>query len=252
MGAVLATVTAQPAAASTAYGPSTGGSSSSNNSSLTPTAASQKPAALPASPVPPFSNYVPRVHDQSISMKPGTLDLSATADASLLASDGRLELTVPAGAVSAADVASAGGHARLVVRQIAPASGGNAGASGHYSFGTFLIQLVDASGKLRKQALHKPLRLSMHYSQREQAVDLAHTVVVFNSAPPLGVELNPQAAGPTLTTSQAALGQPTSTRATLDQQAQTLTASASATTASTTVGFNTNSAVAAFGKPDPF
>ena len=49
-----------------------------------------------------------------------------------IGNDGRLEVDVPADAVTTADVLADGGSASLLVRQILPPSGANAGGSGRY------------------------------------------------------------------------------------------------------------------------
>src|SRR5579859_7769612 len=71
-----------------------------------------------------------------------------------LSKSGGLEVDVPAGAVTPADVAAAGGSMRLLVRQVAPASGGSAGGSGRDTFGTFLIQVLDSRGRLTHGLRH--------------------------------------------------------------------------------------------------
>src|ERR1700682_4347826 len=112
-------------ASSMARSPSTAATPHLNLYQPSPVVTPPAAQALPASPTPPLSNYVPRVHNQSLPMKPATLDLSPDANATFLGSDGRLEVDADAGTIGAADVAAAGGPLHLLIRQIAPASGGN-------------------------------------------------------------------------------------------------------------------------------
>jgi hypothetical protein len=170
-----------------------------------------------------------------------------------IGSDGRLELTIPSGAVDAPDISAAGGTMTLRVQQIAPASGGNASPSGHYSFGTYLIQVIDANGNLAGSGLRKPLSLKLHYGKREQALDLEHVYVLFNDLLPNDFNFNPNPAGAPLTAKQAHIGPPANAPASHSAATSTLsTASLMAPTPSTTASFNTNSADASFGKPDIF
>src|SRR5215471_3520353 len=88
------------------------------------------PAAVPAVAPGAFSSPRPAT---AVSMRPALVGLDPVAGGHFLGSDGVLEVTAPAGAVTAADVAGAGGGLSLLVRQLLPASGSNAGGSGHYS-----------------------------------------------------------------------------------------------------------------------
>jgi RHS repeat-associated protein len=86
------------------------------------------------------------LHTAPPPMQPAVVWLDPNHDTDFVGSDGRLELIAPAGAITAADAAAAGGRVGLMIRQIAPASGSTAGGSGHVSFGTFLVQVVDTFG----------------------------------------------------------------------------------------------------------
>lgn len=227
-------------------------------------------ASRPAAPVTPS-----RIRSVTVPMKPGIVDLDPLTGAHFMGSDGRLEITVPPSAITDSDVRAAGGKLRLTIRQVAPASGSNAGGSGHISFGTFLIQVTDASGRLASHGLGKPITLTVHFASQEQALNLEHAYVVINGSVPAGVSLNPDASGPVLTATQAGLGklqnQPlkvdtgsavaaaTSTSPPLGlsrSSAQTATSTSSVTlmaaSPSTSASFNSNSPIATFGKPDPF
>jgi hypothetical protein len=93
-------------------------------------------------------------------MQPGRVLVDPVKGAQFLGSDGVFDLNAPAGVVTAADVAAAGGSMSLLVRQVLPASGGSAGGWGHYSFGTFLVQLFDAKGKPAKQVCRNAFGVS--------------------------------------------------------------------------------------------
>jgi hypothetical protein len=218
-----------------------------------------------------------------VSMRPATITLGPTQSGDYVGSDGSLEIRVPSGSVTAADVTGAGGRMSLLVRQVLPPSGSSAGGSGHYSFGTYTVQVLDASGRLAAQGLRKPIPLSLHFGNRSNALDVQHAYAVVNGSLPPSVNLDPSAAlpvaapaaprgttpassartaaTPSPTTAPAVppggrpapqLGALSRQSATLDAQNQTLTSNVTMASASTSVGFGTNSPVATFGKPDPF
>lgn len=201
-----------------------------------------------------------------VPMKPGVVALDPGKGGHLQGSDGVLEISVPAGAVTKSDLSAAGGKLGLVVRQILPPSGSNAGGSGHYSFGTYLIQLVDAHGHLLKHGLRKPLQLKLHYGQRGSALDLRHAYVVVNGTLPRWVNLDPSAiaissgaftaasVAPEVAVSAPAarLGAAGTQPTQLDGSSQTLSTSLTTTGSSTAVSFDTDAPVATFGNPDPF
>lgn len=188
-------------------------------------------------------------------MQPGTIALHPSQPAHFVGSDGQLEVTVPAGAVSEADLAQAGGALNLQITQIAPASGSNAGGSGHVTFGTYLLQVVNASGARVGLGLRQPVTLALHYGDKGSAVDVAHAIAVFNAALPAGMSLAPAAVSTAaVSTGSAAslgLGHYATQATQLDAKRHTLSVKA-ALTGSTTTSFNTDSPIAAFGKPDPF
>lgn len=134
----------------------------------------------------------------SVPMQPGRIQVDPVNGAHFVGSDGVFEFEVPAGAVTAADVTAAGGSMSLLVRQVLPASGGSAGGWGHYSFGTFLVQLLDASGKPAKQGLRKQLNIKLHQDKRAQALDMRHTQVLINPTLPSWFEANPPALLPNI------------------------------------------------------
>jgi RHS repeat-associated protein len=180
----------------------------------------------------------------SFSMAAGTVPLLPGQTAHFLGSDGRLEISIPADGVTATDVAAAGGAMNLSIRQIDPESGGNAGGSGHYSFGSFLIQVLNASGGVASQGLRSPVTLTLHYGTKTSALNLVQAYVVLNSSLPV----NSLGAG----APQPVLGTFSSQQTTFDPVGQTLGASVPLSSPSTSVSWGTNSSIAVFGRPDPY
>jgi hypothetical protein len=150
-----------------------------------------RPSNQPASSNPGSSTPAPFSKNVSFLMKPTQVVLDATKGSHFISSDGVLEVDVPPGAITSAEVAGDGGRSSLLVRQIMPASGSNAGGSGHYSFGTFLFQVVDATGHLAGHGLHQHVKLVLHYGKRGSALDIAHTFTVLNGPIPTSVNLDP-------------------------------------------------------------
>ena len=129
-----------------------------------------------------------------ITMPQGLLPLRPDAAATFKGKDGRFEVDVPAGAITTADQAAAGGALQLSIRQVAPASGSSAGGSGLVSFGEYLAQVVDGAGVLVNQGLRRPITIKMHVPMAASALDLGRAFVVFNSSPPVGVSSAPTSA----------------------------------------------------------
>src|SRR5207253_3613780 len=92
-----------------------------------------------------------------VPMQPALIGLDPVAGAHFEASDGVLEVSAPAGAVTASD-----GKLSLLVRQVEPGSGSNAGGSGRVSLGTWLVQVVDAAGRPAGRGLRQPLAVKLH------------------------------------------------------------------------------------------
>ncbi|HEY1388744.1 MAG TPA: hypothetical protein VGF38_09385, partial [Ktedonobacterales bacterium] len=203
-------------------------------------------------------------------MSPGYLTLAADHATTFTGSDGKLEIDAPAGVVTSADLAAAGGTISLQISQIAPASGSSAGGSGIVSFGTYLAQAVDAQGVLLTHGLRAPLTVKLRYGSRASALDLSHALVAFNLPLPDGTNLAPltlvasvqhlgqrgvadsetPSVAPTMANSD--FGAQSSQAATLDTTSQSLVAPLSLLSPSGTMTFNTDAPVATFGKPDPF
>ena len=177
-------------------------------------------------------------------MGPESFPLSATTPSHFLSRDGRLEIDVPAGAVTASDVAADGGSTSLAVSQISPGSGSNAGGSGHFSFGTYLLQTLDANGNKAKQGLRVPVTLKLHVGSQGTAVDVSNSYLFVNGygQGETGGLSGTTAALPTLSTTPV-----------FDPTTQTIDAEAPLLFPSTSASFGTNtSSVATFGKPQPF
>ncbi len=197
-----------------------------------------------------------------MSMAPASFSINPVTPSHFLGSDGRLEIDVPSSALNAADVTADGGSTSLLVTQILPMSGSNAGGSGHFSFGTYMIQVLDANGNVAKHGLRSPVTLKFHYGSQDSALDLAHSYVVLNGAFPTDMNVAPgwlvtgsptkQAATLKALSATSALGPLVTLSPTYDATTQTLSAPAPLATPSTSSSFGTNSSVATFGKPQPF
>ncbi|HLW03568.1 MAG TPA: VCBS repeat-containing protein [Ktedonobacterales bacterium] len=180
-------------------------------------------------------------------MKPGFLALTPGKAAQFLGSDGRLEVDVPATAITPGDQTWAGGTLTLRITQIAPASGATSGGSGLISFGTYLLQLVDVHGQRVPHGLRATLTVKYHYAPTEAALNLGHAFVVFNGTLPKGVQLAPAAAATT-----PALGAWGTHTTSLDTTHRTLSVAMPLATPSGSLSWDTNAPVATFGKPDLF
>jgi hypothetical protein len=183
-------------------------------------------------------------------MKPATVDLKAGQTVNFADSDQRLHISIPAAAVTTADVSGAGGALRLQVEQIAPASGGNAGGSGLVSFGTYLLQVVDAHGRLVAHGLRQPITVSIHYAKSESALDLTKVFATVGGPVPATIHFAPLPVG--ITTVKQVTAATTVQRATYDHAQQLLTIHPLISTPTSPVSFNTDSPLSVFGNPDPF
>jgi len=118
----------------------------------------KRPKAQPGTEKPHKPIHIGR--PTSGSMATGTLALHPDQPGTFLGSDGRLEVDVPAGAVTTEEVGAAGGALQLRIAQVNPASGSSNG--GVISFGTYLIQVVDKHGVLVGHGLHPPVTVKLH------------------------------------------------------------------------------------------
>jgi hypothetical protein len=184
-------------------------------------------------------------------MTSGSLALQVNKATRFVGSDGRLELDIPAGAITAQDLAAAGGTISLRVTQIAPASGSNAG--GELSLGTYLLQLVDAHGVLLTHGLHKAITARYHLHANELSLGLAHVHVLVNGSVSPAQLATPGVVKPAAGTAFArTMSAPQVETGTLNVQAQTLSATPLIGTPSTSLAWNSDAPLASFGKPDPF
>lgn len=193
----------------------------------------------------------------------GSAALDPVQGARFVTSDGKFEVDVPAGAITAADVSAAGGKLSLQVSQIAPPSGSNAGGSRIVSFGTFLLQVVDAHGVLAKQGLRKPVTVQLDYG-KAAGVDLLHAFVVINGGVPTDLTTaiaatttaavtSAQTTSPQLVNaSSLALGTYGTQNTTLDGKHHKLSVTAALSSPSSSMTWNTTGPIAFFGKPDIF
>jgi len=187
-------------------------------------------------------------------MVPESFQLSAGAPRHFLSRDGKLEIDVPAEALSASDVAADGGSTSLAVSQISPGSGSNAGGSGHFSYGTFLLQAVDAKGKVAKHGLRAPVSLKLHVGSQGTGLDVSNSYLVLNGSylGELGASTSlARQDAPNLALT-APMGPMTNVSTVFDSASQTISAMASLLSPRTVASFGTNStSVATFGKPQP-
>lgn len=190
-------------------------------------------------------------HNLQMPMKTGSVDLHAGQATRFVGSDGRLDLLIPAGALSAQDLADAGGTITLHVTQIAPASGSNAG--GQFSLGTYLIQLTDARGVLLSHGLRQPITARYHVKKHELGLGLDRTYLLLNGTMSDAVTSVQGVIKPAAGTSlPSTIGPRQTQKPALDTRALTLTVTPDIGTPSTSLAWNGDAPIASFGKPDPF
>ncbi|GCE13576.1 RHS repeat-associated core domain-containing protein [Tengunoibacter tsumagoiensis] len=189
-------------------------------------------------------------HAAPMPMSAGSVELTAGQAAQFLGDDGRLEVDIPAGAITADDVAKAGGKLFLQVSQIAPASGSNAGGSGHLSLGTYLFQVVDAKGVLLNHGLRKALTTKYHYKKEEALLNFDHAYVVQNGThPSKGMKT---AATANNVSTESTFGALSTQSIKVDAAQKTLLATPSISTPSSSMSWQSDVSIGTFGKPDPF
>ena len=187
-----------------------------------------------------------------MAMKASSLTLQPASATSFLGSDGHFSLQIPVGAITAQDLKDAGGSISLHVTQIAPASGSNAGGSGEFSLGTYLVQLVNAQGTLIDHGLRQPVTARYHLQKGEQSLYLDHAYVVLNGTVSEGVRTLQGVAQPTAgKTLASTMGALQAQQTHLDPSTHTLTVTPLLSTPSTSMSWDSDSPVATFGKPDP-
>jgi RHS repeat-associated protein len=184
-------------------------------------------------------------------MKAGSVDLQVGQATRFIGSDGRLELLIPAGAITAQDLADAGGMITLHVTQIAPASGSNAG--GQFSLGTYLIQLTNAKGVLLSHGLRQPITARYHVKKNELGLGLDRTYLLLNGTVSDGMTSVQGFVKPAAGISLAStLGSRQTQKTAMDTKALTLTVTPNILTPSTSLSWNGDAPISSFGKPDPF
>src|SRR5947209_8435640 len=205
------------------------------------------PGTAPAGP----PHIIP--HTMTMPMKTASVPLQAGQPAHFVGSDGRLELQIPAGAITAQDLAAAGGALTLHVTQVAPASGAVAGGSGRISFGAYVLQVVNAHGALVPQGLRLPISALYHFHPNELSLGLDRAYVVENGSLSAVVSTLQGIVQPARSQSvQSTLGALSIMPSRLDMHAQTLGVTTMAAAASTSLSWNSDAPIADFGKPDPF
>ncbi len=218
----------------------------SGATSLTQRPTTPVPGTKKIGPPQSLTNHLP------MPMKPGSIDLSPDQPAHFLGSDGRLELQIPIGAITVQDLTQAGGKISLHVTQIAQASGSNAGGSGTFSLGTYLMQLVDAQGHLLSHGLHQPVTTLYHLKAKERGLHLEHAYLVANSSVDDNTLKAQGVAFPSQIPVSQTLGPRQIIQTSLDRRTSTtLSAQLSTSSPSTSMSWDSDSPVATFGKPDP-
>jgi hypothetical protein len=116
--------------------------------------------------------FKPSMHElvvsltQAIVSHPGATPVYHPIPAHAFSSDNQLEVSVPANALTAADITAAGGAVRLVVDQIDGLSGSinDASGSGKIAFGSYEFQLQNAAGHeiTLSAGAHQPLIFTYH------------------------------------------------------------------------------------------
>lgn len=110
--------------------------------------------------------YTPVAPSWPVTMKPLSIKLTAQA-AQNVSSDGRLEVSIPAGSIDAAQLQAAGGSLTLTITQLLPGSGGRYGSE--ITFGTYQLLVRTATGGgARHLTLLHPITLLYHL-QKDQA-----------------------------------------------------------------------------------
>jgi RHS repeat-associated protein len=151
-----------------------------------------------------------------------------------------------------------------MVRQVLPSSGGSAGGSGIYLFGSYLVQVLDANGQLAGLGLRQPVDVKLNVGGRAAGMNVQRAVAVFNQPLPAWFDARPSGAQVPASSARTrapvtpvgpahiALGPLMKQRATADPSGHTLSTTASLSGPSTAVSWETNVQVATWGKPDIF
>src|SRR5262249_6562020 len=154
---------------------------------------------------------------------------------------------VPADAFTTSDFTAAGGSLKLNITQVDPPTGAIAGGYGQVILGTYLLQTVDAQGHLAATGPRTPVTVTVHVGPKPPAVDFTTAFASFNAGLPLDLPLVPLSGGGTATIDNSDFGTPSTQAATFDATAQTLSTTATLSTASTSLNFGATSPIATFG-----
>jgi RHS repeat-associated protein len=171
---------------------STGGTPNIANPKTGTTSVIHLPPPVKAKPFTPAKTpqLINRIYRPS--MKPMILGLDPVKGAHAISSDNSLEVTIPAGAITNADLATVApakngvpSTLSLRVTQIAPGSGSNTGG-GVVSFGTYKLEVIDGTGNVVAHGLRQPAHLQFHLGTRPTIYDLSKAFVTINGAMPGG------------------------------------------------------------------
>lgn len=120
---------------------------------------------------------------QRLILSPGAKPIYKGIAANALSSDGQVEVSVPATALTPSDITSAGGDVRLVIDQIDGPSGSvnNASGSGLLSFGTYEFQLQNAAGHeiALGTGVHQPFTFTLHWLSKSAPIPFGLEPVFF-------------------------------------------------------------------------
>jgi len=171
---------------------STGGTPNIANPKTGTTSVIHLPPSVKAKPFTPAKTQQPINRIFRPSMKPLILDLDPVKSAHAISSDNSLEVTVPAGAITNADMANMAptkngvlSKLSLRVTQIAPGSGSNT-SGGVVSFGTYKLEVIDGAGNVVAHGLRQPTHLQFHLGTKPIVYDVSKAFVTINGAMPGG------------------------------------------------------------------
>lgn len=169
---------------------STGGTPNIANPKTGTTSVIHLPPPVNTKPFTPAKTQQPINRTYQPSMKPIILDLDPVKGAHTISSDNSLEVTVPAGAITDADIANMASTKNgvpsklsLSVTQIAPGSGSNT-SGGVVSFGTYKLEVIDGAGKVVAHGLRQPAHLQFHLGTKPIVYDVSKAFVTINGAMP--------------------------------------------------------------------
>ncbi len=208
-------------------------------------AATRQTPPTPPQPAPP-KGTPPRnatdliEHPFGSPITPFSIDLSSGGALHAASANSQISVDIPASAVTTADAAAApGGKIKLAVTQIAPAGGSTDG--GHYTLGTYLLQVQDGTGKelASGAGLRQPVNFTFHTPSGRSPIPYDRMYATLNGTVPS-------------TLSVKKLGKNQRMAATYSASANTVTAAVTLGASSNAISFDSTSPVAFFGKPETF